>query len=217
VINYSDPTALINDPRVILMPEADTGESLIDARQLDIDTDESRDGVQLLSDNPFRVRITAAQLLTAAQAALPSGFRLQLKEAWRPRWVQQRLWDEGLERLRQQAPNLDTAALADENARFVAPADQGPPHSTGGAVDVVLTKDHAQVDMGWGFNEPGTGSHTDADVSKSARYNRDVLITAMHSSGFVNYPQEWWHWSYGDRYWAFQTGSAAALYGSADR
>jgi len=29
----------------------------------------------------------------------------------------------------------------------------------------------------------------------------------------VNYPTEWWHWSYGDRYWAFVTGAPHALYG----
>jgi D-alanyl-D-alanine dipeptidase len=29
----------------------------------------------------------------------------------------------------------------------------------------------------------------------------------------VNYPTEWWHWSYGDRYWALMTGAPAALYG----
>jgi zinc D-Ala-D-Ala dipeptidase len=31
--------------------------------------------------------------------------------------------------------------------------------------------------------------------------------------GLVNYPTEWWHYSYGDRYWALATGAAAALYG----
>ncbi|ABX41733.1 hypothetical protein Cphy_1358 [Lachnoclostridium phytofermentans ISDg] len=26
----------------------------------------------------------------------------------------------------------------------------------------------------------------------------------MHGKGgFVNYPTEWWHWSYGGCYWAF--------------
>ncbi len=32
-------------------------------------------------------------------------------------------------------------------------------------------------------------------------------------------PTEWWHWSYGDRYWALVTGAPAALYGpvAADR
>ena len=24
----------------------------------------------------------------------------------------------------------------------------------------------------------------------------------MTSAGFVNFPAEWWHWSYGDREWA---------------
>jgi hypothetical protein len=31
--------------------------------------------------------------------------------------------------------------------------------------------------------------------------------------GRSNYPQEWWHWSYGDRYWAFQTSAEVTLYG----
>ena len=29
----------------------------------------------------------------------------------------------------------------------------------------------------------------------------------------MNYVTEWWHWSYGDRYWALMTGADAALYG----
>jgi D-alanyl-D-alanine dipeptidase len=26
---------------------------------------------------------------------------------------------------------------------------------------------------------------------------------------FINYPGEWWHWSYGDKYWAFIKGKDA--------
>jgi len=37
----------------------------------------------------------------------------------------------------------------------------------------------------------------------------------MAAAGFVNYPSEWWHWSYGDRYWAFTTGPSHARYGPA--
>ncbi|MDT7587682.1 MAG: zinc D-Ala-D-Ala dipeptidase, partial [Pseudonocardiales bacterium] len=40
---------------------------------------------------------------------------------------------------------------------------------------------------------------------------------ALHSVGFVNYPTEWWHWSYGDRYWAIKTTAAAAIYGPCTR
>jgi zinc D-Ala-D-Ala dipeptidase len=68
--------------------------------------------------------------------------------------------------------------------------------------------------MGWGFNQPGEGSCTAAPVTEGARRHRDILASAMDTAGFVNYPAEWWHWSYGDRYWAFQTGRSTALYGS---
>jgi len=44
------------------------------------------------------------------------------------------------------------------------------------------------------------------------RSNRGLLVDAMQASGFVNYGHEWWHYSYGDRYWAFATNSTA-IYG----
>jgi D-alanyl-D-alanine dipeptidase len=52
-----------------------------------------------------------------------------------------------------------------------------------------------------------------ANISAEARSHRAVLSTALTAAGLVNYPTEWWHWSYGDRYWALRTGAAAAHYG----
>lgn len=40
-----------------------------------------------------------------------------------------------------------------------------------------------------------------------------VMAKALEEVGLVNYPTEWWHWSYGDRYWAMATGATAAIYG----
>jgi D-alanyl-D-alanine dipeptidase len=50
-----------------------------------------------------------------------------------------------------------------------------------------------------------------------ARHNREILCDALTRAGFVNYPTEWWHWSYGDRYWAFVTGAPVAPYGHMSR
>ena len=50
-------------------------------------------------------------------------------------------------------------------------------------------------------------------VGGDARRYREILGQAMDAAGFINYPQEWWHWSHGDRYWAFQTSAEATLYG----
>jgi D-alanyl-D-alanine dipeptidase len=54
-------------------------------------------------------------------------------------------------------------------------------------------------------------------VGRRARANRELLARALRGAGLVNYPTEWWHWSYGDRYWALVTGAPAALFGPVAR
>jgi len=211
---FADEAALIDDPRVLRVRIADNGEPLVDLRTVTgLDVDHARTLVQQLSDNPFRVRAGVAERLTRAQAVLPGGYQVQVKEGWRPVWVQQRLWDESLAQLRASHPGIGQEEAWRENTRFTAPPDIAPPHSTGGAVDVVLLHEGRAVDMGWGFNEPGAGSRTAAPVAEEARRHRDVLSSALSGAGLVNYPAEWWHWSYGDRYWAFQSGYGTAVYG----
>jgi len=54
-----------------------------------------------------------------------------------------------------------------------------------------------------------------SDVPEKARKRREELVRAMEKAGFVNYGHEWWHYSYGDRYWALLRGESAAIYGPA--
>jgi D-alanyl-D-alanine dipeptidase len=42
---------------------------------------------------------------------------------------------------------------------------------------------------------------------------RDLLNRALAAVGLVNYPPHWWHWSYGDRFWACATQASHARYG----
>lgn len=214
VQTYADTEALINDPRVLACRIADNGEPLVDVRTVQsLTCDTTRKNVQELSDNPFQLRASALDRLVRAQGFLPDGYQLQVKEAWRPIWVQERLWEISFGRLRDGRPDLTDEELRTENARFTAPPDGAPPHSTGGTVDLVLLKDGEPTDMEWGFNQPGAGSRTAHPVGDDARRYRDILGQAMDAAGFINYPQEWWHWSYGDRYWAFQTSAEVTLYG----
>jgi zinc D-Ala-D-Ala dipeptidase len=50
----------------------------------------------------------------------------------------------------------------------------------------------------------------DAPTSKQGR----ILAAALTSAGLVDFPTEWWHRSYGDRYWALTTNTDHAIYGS---
>ncbi|MEI3155363.1 MAG: M15 family metallopeptidase [Odoribacter sp.] len=57
----------------------------------------------------------------------------------------------------------------------------------------------------------GTLTHSKG-ISRKARLNRKALCRLMRSEGFVNYPGEWWHFSYGDRMWAAYAHRKKAVY-----
>lgn len=58
-------------------------------------------------------------------------------------------------------------------------------------------------------------SQTDFEhIPRETQQNRDIMNKALSSVGLINYPTEYWHWSYGDRYWAHQTHQKQAMYGS---
>jgi D-ala-D-ala dipeptidase len=91
------------------------------------------------------------------------------------------------------------------------------------AIDLTLcAADGTEFDLGTPVNatpEQSAGAcYTDhPSVGGEARRNRATLAEALHGAGLVNYPTEWWHWSYGDRYWAMATGVPRAIYGAANR
>jgi D-alanyl-D-alanine dipeptidase len=101
-----------------------------------------------------------------------------------------------------------------EASKKVAPIDTiVPPHSTGGAVDVIIMDSSGEIlDMGAGFNDLTVATYTNyVGVSPVVAKNRKMLVLVMEKSGFVNYPTEWWHWSYGDQYWAAMTGAECSI------
>jgi D-alanyl-D-alanine dipeptidase len=103
------------------------------------------------------------------------------------------------------------------SSRFVAPLAVAP-HVAGAAVDVTLV-DASGAELWMGTEIDATPEDSDgacffaAPVDSVARRNRTLLADALSGAGLVNYPTEWWHWSYGDRYWALLTGADHALYG----
>jgi D-alanyl-D-alanine dipeptidase len=70
-------------------------------------------------------------------------------------------------------------------------------HNMGVAVDltVVSLATGAPLDMGTPFDTFDASAHTANATGEVAR-NRSVLVEAMEAEGFVNYLQEWWHFSF---------------------
>lgn len=82
-----------------------------------------------------------------------------------------------------------------------------PVHTSGGAVDVTLLDYNGkEINMGTEFDEMVSAAQTDYYENledEEIKMNRRILYNAMISAGFTNLPSEWWHYDYGNRFWAF--------------
>jgi zinc D-Ala-D-Ala dipeptidase len=166
-----------------------------------------------------RVRASVLERLRSASQALPGGVSFLVIEGHRSTAEQARRFALRQDRLRESGIT-DPAELRRLASAFVSPVEVAP-HCAGAALDLTLTgADGAELDMGTAVNGHRTGQEErcplDAPgLSALARRNRDLLSRVMGGAGFINYPTEWWHWSYGDRYWALMTNAGSAIYGPA--
>jgi D-alanyl-D-alanine dipeptidase len=207
---------LLSDPRVAAVPSQDDGDPLIDLRHVpDLRLDaRAADPAGAYA----RLRRGVADRLLKAQSALPDGLRLLVVEGYRPYDAQQVIFTGYSDELRRRNPSWDDARLFVEASKFVSPVEVAP-HTTGGAVDLTLcTEDGAELDMGTPIDATPVDSYNACftaagNIPAGARANRQIMIEALTSAGMVNYPTEWWHWSFGDRYWAISTKAPHACYG----
>lgn len=203
---------MIGDPRVLQVEINDCGEPLVDVRTLGLRTARDHPRATSPAETRFWCRQSVANRLLAVNARL-GHFDLVVTEAHRPLDLQRLYWETDLASVMSARPELTSEQAAAETAKYVAPPWIVPPHTTGGAVDVILMRGDLELPMGCDLNEQCDAMRTAYEhLDAEHRYNRDVLVNAMHASGFVNYGHEWWHYSYGDRYWAYATGSTA-IYG----
>ncbi|MCP9926915.1 M15 family metallopeptidase [Cyanobium sp. CH-040] len=193
------------------------------------------------SGSPFRLRSGVIRRLLEAEELLhldQPAWRLAIFDAWRPLAVQAFMVEYSIastcrERgLDPEAAGPGRDAVAAEVGRFWAPPnpdpDAPPPHSTGAAVDLTLAgPDGEPLEMGSAIDAIGAVSEPDhflhacsgcPDPELQARYRRwharrSLLRRVMEQAGFVQHPNEWWHFSWGDQLWAWRLGAAAARYG----
>ena len=129
------------------------------------------------SESCFLHKIAYEHLCKAVDIAKKIGFKIKIFDAYRPTYVQKKLWE----------------ILPDPN--FIAPPKKGSPHSRGVAIDLTLLKNGREVDMGTEFDEFSKLSyHGSLDISKAAYHNRLILLGIMTDSGWDFYRNEWWHY-----------------------
>ena len=95
-----------------------------------------------------------------------------------------------------------------------------PPHSTGGAVDLGIADSSGRlIDMGCEIDtmderaSPQFYKNRNSEESIIWDDRRNLLRKVMLEFDFVQHPNEWWHFSYGDQLWAWSNQYANAIYG----
>ena len=120
--------------------------------------------------------------------------------------IQTALWNQIYEQIKMEYPEENENEIREiVHTKIAYPEVAG--HPTGGAVDVVIYDFEKEAFLDFG-TEVGDLTTTDAyyqsdAVSETAKKHRADLREFMCKQGFAPYDGEWWHFSYGDREWAY--------------
>ena len=122
----------------------------------------------------------AAAVLKAQQLLKEGGLGLKMYDCFRPRPIQQKLWDK--------VPN----------ASYVTPPWKGSMHNRGAAVDLTIVDSNGkELNMGTEYDFFGREAHQDNyDLPKEVLANRKLLKTTMAKVGLKPIRTEWWHYSF---------------------
>jgi len=127
------------------------------------------------------LRPAAAKALQDAHQELQAkGLGLKMFDCYRPRPIQQKLWDK--------VPNPS----------YVTPPSRGSMHNRGLAVDLTIVDAAGkELDMGTAYDFFGKKAHhTHTDLPEEVLSNRTMLKELMFKHGFLHIRTEWWHYSY---------------------
>ncbi len=214
----------LSDPRVASKPTIECSEELVSIVNVNdkILIDTSQENIDILGYSPeFLVRKTVADKLVCAGKSLPDHLFLLVKETLRPISFQKFIFNRRLSRLAAENPELPETNLIELNSMYIAPPRVAG-HPTGGAFDVTLCDAMRQeLDLGCNYDEDEKSSSGrcfsfSENLPEEVKTNRGTLFNCLRDQGFINYPFEWWHWSYGDIYWAAINNEPHAIYGAVE-
>ena len=167
-------------------------------------------------ENDVSVRQSVLNKLIVASSMLPDGFKLRILYGYRSLQMQKKFWEETCANIRKENPKLTDQEVEAKARRYSAMPNGKGPHQTGGAVDVLIEDGNGKsLDFGTEYrahNYSNSVSMHSKSITSKQKQNRKLLRNIMLSAGFVYYPGEWWHYSFGDQSWVAYTGNKFALY-----
>lgn len=163
------------------------------------------------------LRRSVATMINRARKFLPEGVSFIIDDAWRPQYVQNKIYLEFVSRFTRKYPNWSKDKIIKEVDKFVAPATGkfASGHMAGGAVDICLVKNGRRLPLkSKKLTYQENSLSIQLKLPKYLQKNRQIMFNALTRAGLSNYPKEYWHWSYGDIQWAKRMKKKVAIYGA---
>ncbi|MCX5923591.1 MAG: hypothetical protein NTU89_03420 [Candidatus Dependentiae bacterium] len=213
---------ILNHPRISVM----TKEDCLLAHEFPSDIDPRSDSHSKVRAGVFQALIEMLDNLDKLAPAF--GYKagmleIKLFEGLRDLGTQKELFEAKMKEICLANPTMTKEEAYAQTSKWVSPyIDNVPVHSTGAAVDIHIfdRESNSFCDMGR-FNTSGTLAptfSTDNRLTSQQKNHRLLMLIAANSSGLINYLNEFWHFSLGDRYAAyFQENNSelrCACYGS---
>ncbi len=197
------------------VPVKENGEELVDIQQ-----DLSLFFAENLKDGPVLLRKGVYLRLKKAAGFLPEGCAFKIYSAYRSLQKQHDLWNQKCAEMKEKYPFLTDEDLEQRVRAVCADPRRGyGGHQTGGAIDLTLCDSTGrELDMGSEYFDDSKAHPTFvAGLTNEQQQNRRLLYHTLVEAGFQNYPNEWWHYCYGDRMWAAYQLKKHAIYGLVEK
>ena len=188
----------------------DNGEKMVNLSKLYKDLVckyQQQDMINYLGEDIW-VRQTVANKLQKISDSLKKikpEYRLKIVYGFRHPEIQKLYFEKRKENLYINNSNINEDDLNEmTNSMTAFPETAG--HPTGGAVDVTITTNLGDLDMGTNisdFNDIEKIKTYSKNINAEQKLNRKILHDLMIKEDFAPFYGEWWHFSYGDKEWAW--------------
>ncbi|MFA5126502.1 MAG: hypothetical protein WC465_00695 [Patescibacteria group bacterium] len=181
-------------------------EPLVDIRKYCPGIKISLDKYRRKKEKTAYVRLTIAKKVNQAQKLLPKGYHFMIRDAWRSVAVQKKIHQNFIALFKGKYPRWPQTKIVREVNKFVAPwqGKMASGHLTGGAVDIRIVDARGRcLPMNYRqISYHDNASPKSQNLPTYIRKNRELLFRVLSRVDFHNNPREYWHWSWGDYYWA---------------
>jgi D-alanyl-D-alanine dipeptidase len=170
---------------------------------------------------PILARKQVVSKLKQAIHLLPGGLTFRISSAYRTPERQKYYWNKYLQLLKKEHPEKSETYLSKLVSQYVHPwkGKHASGHLTGAALDLRLCykRNGYKLPMETKkLNFRENAKLYPANIPTYLTKNRELMYRVLNKVGFANYPREYWHWSYGDVYWAESRRKDIAFYGIID-